>query len=101
MSMKKSIIGLVLALALGCEIRPYPYSRVNFVNQSAQPVAACEYNFYYTGPRNYDYCTSNDEFGDCNGYMVYDPTVIDHECYIEYRYYWDTCQWETYDYSCY
>ena len=101
MSMKKSIIGLVLALALGCEIRPYPYSRVNFVNQSAQPVAACEYNFYHTGPRNYEYCTSYDEFGDCNCYVVYDPTVIDHECYVEYCYYWDTCRWETYDYSCY
>ena len=99
--MKKLIIGLVLAFTLGCEIRPFPYSRVNFVNQPAQPVAACEYNFYHTGPQNYEYCTSNDEFGDCNGYMVYDPTVIDHECYIEYRYYWDTCQWETYDYICY
>ena len=41
------------------------------------------------------------ELGDCDCYMVYDPTVIDHECYIEYCYYWDTCQWETYDYSCY
>ena len=53
MSMKKSIIGLVLALTLGCEFRPLPYSRVNFVNQVQQPIAACEYNFYYNGPRNY------------------------------------------------
>ena len=101
MSMKKSLIGLVLALTLGCELRPLPYSRVNFVNQAQQPIAACEYNFYYNGPRNYEYCTSWDVFGDCDCYTVLDPNVIDYECYVEYCYYWDTCQWETYDYSCY
>ena len=99
--MKKSIIGLVIALTLGCELRPVPYSRVNISGQSPNVISACEYNFYHTGPRNYEYCTSYDELGDCSCYMVYDPTVIDHECYIEYCYYWDTCQWETYDYSCY
>ena len=33
--------------------------------------------------------------------QVLDPSVVDYECYIEYCYYWDTCQWETYDYICY
>ena len=52
--MKKLIIGLVLTFTLGCEIRPFPYSRVNLINQPAQPVAACEYKFYHTGPRDYE-----------------------------------------------
>jgi hypothetical protein len=101
MFMKKSIIGLVLALALGCEVRPLPFSRVNFVTQTQQSVAACEYNFYHNPVRNYEYCTSYDSFGDCDCYVGIDPSIVDHECYVEYCYYWDTCQWETYDYVCY
>ena len=99
--MKKSIIGLVLALALGCEVRPLPLSRVNFATQSQQSVAACEYNFYHTGPRHYEYCWSYNEFGECDCFRALDNTVVDHECFVDYCYHWDTCQWETYDYVCY
>ena len=101
MSMKKSIIGLVLTLALGCEIRPLPFSRVNISGQPPNVISACEYNFYHTGPKPYEQCISQDNIGDCNCYRVLDYTVINYECYADYCFHWDTCQWEMYDYACY
>ena len=94
--MKNSIIGLVLALSLGCEIRPVPYPRetviygppVEYVNtfDMSDPNVACEYNFYYTGPTHYEYCTSYDNLGDCDCYRTLDYSVYSHECYVDYCY---------------
>ena len=96
--MKKLLIGLVLSLTLGCELRPLPFSRVHLINQPNPPLAACEYNFYHTGPKPYEQCISYDNLGDCDCYRILDYTVINYECYADYCYHWDTCQWEIYDY---
>lgn len=111
MSMNKSLIGLVLALALGCEFRPVPYPRETVIYgppttyvgspRTRNSNLSCEYNFYYTGPTHYEYCFSYDNLGDCDCYRTLDYSVYNYECYIDYCYYWDTCQWETYDYICY
>lgn len=109
--MKKSIISLVLALALGCEITPITTPRVTSVYPTApvyleyldptDPNVACEYSFYHNRPTHYEFCTSYDNIGDCDCYRTLDYSVTEHECYVDYCFYWDTCQWETYDYICY
>jgi hypothetical protein len=100
--MRNLLIVLAVLLSLGCEYRPIPTARESvYLHNYSNNVAVCEYNFYNRGPLYYSQCVAWDSIGDCNCYRVIDPYVTTHECFIDYCYYWDTCQWEVYDSICY
>lgn len=100
--MKSLLVVLAVAFSLGCEVQPGPYpSESVYVKSASASSALCEYNFYNRGPLYYNECVSYSANGDCGCYRVVDPSVATHECFVDYCFYWDTCQWEIYDSICY
>ena len=103
----KKIISIALVLSFtGCEFRIEPRPSRKAIYSVGQQTtvyvddAYCENNFHDGHPLNYSWCSRVDKFGDCECYAVHHYSNYYQDCYVEYCYWWDTCEWENYDTFC-